>query len=178
MMPPTDYTENSKIIISHRRRTDRREAKGRRRWLGDALQFRTRMIWRKGWIEERTLDRMDVPEKLMIIWFTPHQTSPSQNGCSSKNLSSKAQIILAAKWLVRPSRTSPNSSDDLCLLFSLFLLLCSQLYLTSETFFFCFALCKYCIGPVVYSGINLTKMKLFVMLFFISFTSIMLKFTQ
>ena len=36
-------------------------------------RFSTRMIWRKGWVEERTLGRMDASEKWMIIWFTPHQ---------------------------------------------------------------------------------------------------------
>ena len=39
---------------------------------------------------------------------------PYQNECSHKTF---LQIILAAKWFVQHSSTSPNNSDGLCLLF-------------------------------------------------------------
>ena len=38
-------------------------------------RFSPRLIMRKGWIEERTLVRMEAWEECMIIWFTPHQTT-------------------------------------------------------------------------------------------------------
>ena len=49
---------------------------------------------------------MDALKKWMISWFKQYQiTTLDQNECSSKNL---VQIILAAKWLVWDSRTSPK----------------------------------------------------------------------
>ena len=54
------------------------------------------MIGRKGWREERTLGRIDASGKWLIIWFTPHQPSPFQNGCSSKNFSSNHPFCLVA----------------------------------------------------------------------------------
>ena len=48
-----------------------------------------------------------------------HHTKPPsyKNGCAPKTF---VHIILAAKWLVWHSSTSPTNSDDLCLLFCLY----------------------------------------------------------
>ena len=59
---------------------------------------------------------MDAYEKkLEIIHYTPHQTLPSKNGCSSKNLASNHTCLFP----VRP----PTSGDDHCLPFCLILIL-------------------------------------------------------
>ena len=41
-------------------------------------RFSTRIIKRKGWIEERTLGRMDASERWYFTWFTPHQSTTLQ----------------------------------------------------------------------------------------------------
>ena len=69
-------------------------------------RFSTRMIWRKVWIEERTLGRMDTSEKYMIILFT---TTPNHHPSKMDDRpKSFLKINLAAKRLVRHSSTSPN----------------------------------------------------------------------
>ena len=77
--------------------------------------FTTRM-------KKRMHRRMDAwqngsSEKWMInlVHTTPNHHPPKMDILQKTFL----QIILAVKWIVRP----PNSSDDLCLLFCLFLLL-------------------------------------------------------
>ena len=40
----------------------------------DPLEISTRIIWREGWLEERTLGEMDCLEKWTIIRFTTNQT--------------------------------------------------------------------------------------------------------
>ena len=94
--------------------TDRRESKGRRCCLRDGLfssmtalyRYSTRMTWRKGWIQVRTLGRMDASDKWMIICVSHLHAKPplSQNGCSSsKNCSSNHPC-----WLVRHSSRFPK----------------------------------------------------------------------
>ena len=82
------------------------------------------MTWRKGLIEERTHGGMDTSKKWMIHTTPNHH--PAKKDVLPKTF---LQIILAAKWLggiqVHPS----NSSDDLCLLFCLILLLWTGLSL-------------------------------------------------
>ena len=76
------------------------------------------------WIEDWTLGRIYATGKWMIIWLTPHKTTPLSKWMFF--LITFLQIILAAKSLVRHSSTSPKQhGDDLCLLFCLFLLLWS-----------------------------------------------------
>ena len=60
---------------------------------------------------------MDASEKWMIFQFTPHHY-PSKMDVLPKPV---LQIIPAAKLLLRHSSTSQNSSDDICLLFCLYL---------------------------------------------------------
>ena len=81
----------------------------------------TRMIGRKRWKEEWTLGGMDASEKLMIIWFTPHQITSLTKRMFLQKPFFKSSLLLSG-WCgiqVRP----PNSSDDLCLLLCLILLL-------------------------------------------------------
>ena len=49
----------------------------------------------------------DSLKKWMIIYFTPYQTASLPIVCSPKAF---VQIILPAKWLVWPSRTSPQTA--------------------------------------------------------------------
>ena len=67
-------------------------------------RFGTRMIWRKGWIEARTLGGGDASEKWMITRFTSHHTKPPPN--MEVLPKTFLQIILAAKCLVLNSITS------------------------------------------------------------------------
>ena len=55
-----------------------------------------------------------------LVHTPPKHRSPKMDDIPRTFL----QIILAAKWLVRQSKSPPNSSDDLCLSFCLILLLC------------------------------------------------------
>ena len=86
---------------------------GARNWLSSTVlymphyRFSTRMIWRNGWIEERTFGGMNDSEKWKI--FRSHHTKIPHfvNGCSSKNFNSNPPIHLSIQ------ACPPNSSDDL-----------------------------------------------------------------
>ena len=87
--------------------------------------FTTRM-------KKRMHRRMDAwqngsSEKWMInlVHTTPNHHPPKMDILQKTFL----QIILAVKWIVRP----PNSSDDLCLFFCLFLLLWESLRRDCQT---------------------------------------------
>ena len=56
----------------------------------------------------------------MIIWFTAHQTTPSQSGYSFKTFLKTSLLLIDVCGI---QFHPPNSSDDLCILFCLFLLL-------------------------------------------------------
>ena len=72
----------------------------------------TWMIWRKGWIEERTLQKMDDH----LDHTTPNHHPPKMD---VQKLVFKASLLLIGKCSIQV----PNSCDDLCLLFCWLLLL-------------------------------------------------------
>ena len=88
-------------------------------------RFTTRMIWRKGWIEERTLCRMDASRQT-----TPHHPPPKMDVLTKTLL----QIIHAAGYSAAFKYVTPNSSDDLCLLFCLFLLVWNYITINSAIY--------------------------------------------
>ena len=75
-------------------------------------RFSTRMVWWKGGKEERTLGRMDASEKYgyRLVHTTPNCHPP------------KMDVLLKTFLQIIHAASPPNSSDDLCLLFCLFLL--------------------------------------------------------
>ena len=85
-------------------------------------RFSTRMIWRKGCTGEWMLVRMDASEKWMIIWFTSHHTKPHPPKIDvlPKHFF-KSSLLLNVLFGIQVRL--PNSSDDISLLFCLFLLL-------------------------------------------------------
>ena len=103
--------------------TDIREGKGRRCYLEDVLECRTsqlsaRTIWRK----EHPFWEGGGLEWVWTIW----------SSIFMKNPCCQASVLLLihnfkSSWCCMDFRC-PNSSDDLCLLFCLFLLLCCCLY--------------------------------------------------
>ena len=118
-------TQMSSLVWFFKPRQQRRRNRQKRRQRSSLLfggqntfnsiprdRLSTRMIWRKGWIEEKTRGRMDI---YLLIHTKP---PPYQNWIFFEKL-----FICAAKWLLRHSIKSPKSSDNLCLLFCLFLLL-------------------------------------------------------
>ena len=77
---------------------------GGKNWLNSLPHYRfsARIIWRNGWIEKRTINAL---EKLMTFYSSHYHPLKKVNRCSSKNF---VQIILAAKWLLRHSSSSPT----------------------------------------------------------------------
>ena len=134
------YSRRSGTLVrwNHRRRIRQKRRRRSsllvegRNWFNSIpnKRFSTRMIWRKGWIEELTLGGMKASEKWMIIRFTSHQTTalskwmyfPKFFFKSSLQLNGQSDIQV---WL-------PNSRDDLCLLF------CPILHLWLENYAFSF----------------------------------------
>ena len=85
------------------------------------MRFSTRMVWRKVWIEDRTLCGMDGSEKWMTRpsgVHTLYQTTTIPKWMFSQKLFFKSSLLLY-------KFCSPTSSDDLCFLFCPILLICS-----------------------------------------------------
>ena len=67
------------------------------------------------------LGMMDASDKWIIIWLTPHQINTQRKWMFFQKPFFKSSLLLNGQCDIQ--ELPPNSSDDLCLLFCLFLLL-------------------------------------------------------
>ena len=74
---------------------------------------------------------MDALKKWMIIRFTPRQTITLSRWMSFHKLFFISSLLLNGQCSIQVH--PPNNSDDLCLLFCLILLLCSNTYVNTIT---------------------------------------------
>ena len=86
-------------------------------------RFSTRMIWRKGWIEEPH-GRMNASGKWMILRFKPHQITSLPKRMFFKKLFFKPSSLLNGYCSIQVRPPNSSNANDPCLLFCLLFFIC------------------------------------------------------